>query len=382
MHLKRFRAATIDEALRQVRKELGEEAVILHTKSIPFVGASPFARRQGVEVVAALDDDPPSQVRGAKDEGRKAGSEVRGVKSEVPDFSATDRESAMLTRELQQVKGLLSGLLGRGHLPSDLPDRLTQMYWSLLAQEVDEGVARRWVIALRDENQTQGSEPSSLCDGLAAILAKEMPWAAISRVGAVAGAQRIVALVGPTGVGKTTTVAKLAAWCRFRDNKRVSLITTDTYRIAGPQQLKTYADLMGLPFCVAQVPDDLQRALCAEREADIIFVDTVGRSPRRKDQVEELAPYVSGHAGCEVHLVLSATTKRADLLEAVEGYRSLGFCSIIATKIDETATVGPVVEASLRAAAPITYLTTGQEVPDDIEEAHPLRLAQHLAGVA
>lgn len=92
--------------------------------------------------------------------------------------------------------------------------------------------------------------------------------------------------------------------------------------------------------------------------------------------------YVSGHAGCEVHLVLSATTKRADLLDAVEGYRSLGFCSIIATKIDETATVGPVVEASLRAAAPITYLTTGQEVPDDIEEAHPLRLAQHLAGVA
>lgn len=380
MHLKRFRAPTIGEALRQVREELGEEAVILHTKAIPLVGALPFARRQAVEVVAALDDDPPSRVRGAKDERRKAGSEVREAKGEVPDFTATDRESAMLTRELQQVKGMLSGLLGRGHLPPDLPDRLNQMYWSLLAQEVDEGVARRWVIALRDENPTQGSaEPSSLCAGLADILAKEMPRAE-SRVGA--GARRVVALVGPTGVGKTTTVAKLAAWCRFRENKRVALITTDTYRIAGPQQLKTYADLMGLPFCVASVPGDLRRALGAAREADVIFVDTVGRSPRRKDQVEELKAYVSDTEGCEVRLVLSATTKRADLLEAVEGYRPMGFCSIIATKIDETLSVGPVVEASLRAAIPITYLTTGQEVPDDIEEAHPLRLAERLAGVA
>jgi flagellar biosynthesis protein FlhF len=189
-----------------------------------------------------------------------------------------------------------------------------------------------------------------------------------------------VALVGPTGVGKTTTIAKLAAGCRFREGKRVALITTDTYRIAGAQQLKSYAELIGLPYCVAPLPADLKRALANDRDADVIFIDTVGRSARRPDQLEELASYARGDHGCEVRLVLSATTKRADLLQAVESYRPLGFSSIIATKIDETATVGPVCEAALAAAVPISYLTTGQEVPDDIEEAQPLRLAWRLIG--
>jgi flagellar biosynthesis protein FlhF len=196
----------------------------------------------------------------------------------------------------------------------------------------------------------------------------------------VGDGRRVVALVGPTGVGKTTTIAKLAAGYRFREGKRVALITTDTYRIAGAQQLKSYAELIGLPCCVAPLPADLKRALTNDRDADVIFIDTVGRSARRQDQLEELAAYARGDDGCEVCLVLSATTKRADLLQAVEAYRSLGLSSIIATKIDETATVGPVCEAALAAAVPISYLTTGQEVPDDIEEAQPLRLARRLVG--
>ncbi|NJD68891.1 MAG: hypothetical protein FIA90_09640 [candidate division NC10 bacterium] len=185
---------------------------------------------------------------------------------------------------------------------------------------------------------------------------------------------------GADGVGKTTTIAKLAAACHFREGKRVALITTDTYRIAGAQQLKSYAELIGLPFCVAPLPADLRRALTNDRDADVIFIDTVGRSARRQDQLEELATYARRDDGYEVHLVLSATTKRADLLQAVEGYRPLHFSSIIATKIDETATVGPMCEAALAAAVPISYFTTGQEVPDDIEEAQPLRLARRLVG--
>ncbi|MDD5558335.1 flagellar biosynthesis protein FlhF [Candidatus Methylomirabilis sp.] len=396
MHLKRFRAATMDEALRQVREELGPEAVILHTKSIPRDGLTPFGKYQTVEVVAALDDDPPGQGPRAKGQGRGARyappsippthpegtrgeGQGGGAKGVGPMPTGGALEPATLHREIAQLKAMVSGLLGRGHLPPDLPDALGQIYWSLLAQEVDEGVARRWIVCVRDKLRAQASAATtSSSASLAEVLAQEIMRAWTPRMGN--GQRRVVALVGPTGVGKTTTIAKLAAGCHFREGKKVSLITTDTYRIAGAQQLKNYADLIGLPYCVAPLPDDLSRALAAERDADVVFVDTVGRSARRQDQLEELAAYVRGYDGCEVHLVLSATTKRADLLQAIEGYRPLSFSSIIATKIDETSTVGPVLEAALVAATPISYLTTGQEVPDDIEEANPLRLAWRLVG--
>jgi len=374
MHLKRFHAATMDEALRLVRQELGPEAVILHTKTVSRGAASALARRQAVEVVAALDDDPARPPGAA---GRPGTPPARSVPTEP---CSPTLEPAALRQDLDQVKGMLSGLLGLARVPADLPGELGRMYWSLLAQEVDEGVARRWVVSLREELRGRPpAEPASLSTELAGILAKEMPGTGVPQS---PGGRRLVALVGPTGVGKTTTIAKLAARCRFQEKRKVALVTTDTYRIAGAQQLETYAALIGLPFRVAPFPADLRRALDAHGEADVIFIDTVGRSPRRRDQMEELKGYVSGHDGCEVQLVLSATTKRADLLEAVEGYRPLAFSSIIATKLDETATVGPLIEASLAAAVPIAYLTTGQEVPDDIEEAHPLRLAGRLAGVS
>ncbi|PWB82190.1 MAG: flagellar biosynthesis protein FlhF [Candidatus Methylomirabilota bacterium] len=379
MHLKRFRAATMDEALRRIGEELGPEAVILHTKSVPLAGAGPLARRQGVEVMAALDGDPPSRVSGV-------GCQVSSAKRESQPPSSTPstldpppttrNDADALWRELAQVKGMVSGLYGRGYLPPDLPEALGRAYWSLLAQEVEEGVAHRWIISIRDRlREAASSEPTPVSTLLAEVLAREIVG---TPPAVVRNGRRVVALVGPTGVGKTTTIAKLAAGCRFREGKRVALITTDTYRIAGAQQLKSYAELIGLSYCVAPHPDDLKRALANERDADVVFIDTVGRSARRPDQLEELANYVRGDDGCEVSLVLSATTKRADLLQAVEGYRPLRFTSIIATKLDETAAVGPVLEAALTAAAPISYLTTGQEVPDDIEEAQPVRLAQRL----
>lgn len=379
MHLKRFRAATMDDALRQVGEELGPEAVILHTKNIPRDRLKPFGKHLAVEVIAALDDDPPKVPTQVPSSRFHIPSAPPKPGTQNPEPGTWNMEPEGLKREFAQLKGMVSGLFGRGHLPPNLPDALGQMYWSLLAQEVDEGVARRWIVCVRDKLRAQASSaPTSPSASLAEVLAQEIIRAGTSKVGN--GRRRVVALVGPTGVGKTTTIAKLAAGCHFREGKKVSLITTDTYRIAGAQQLKSYADLIGLPYCVAPLPDDLPRALAAERDADVVFIDTVGRSPRRQDQLEELAAYVRGYDGCEVHLVLSATTKRADLLQAIEGYRPLSFSSIIATKIDETSTVGPVIEAALAAAAPISYLTTGQEVPDDIEEAHPLRLAWRLVG--
>jgi len=375
MHLKRFRAATMDDALRQVGEELGPEAVILHTKNIPRDRLKPFGKYLAVEVIAALDDDPPTRV--SSPEFRVPSSKGQ-PETQNPKPETRNMELEGLKRELEQVKGMVSGLFGRGHLPSNLPDALVQMYWSLLAQEVDEGVARRWVVSTRDRIGEQSSPaPPSLSDLLAEILAQEVIMARIPKVG---NGRRVVVLVGPTGVGKTTTIAKLAAGCHLREGKKVSLISTDTYRIAGAQQLKSYADLIGLPYCMAPLPADLKRALAGERDADVIFIDTVGRSARRQDQLEELAAYVHGYDGCEVHLVLSATTKRTDLLQVIEGYKPLGFSSIIVTKIDETAALGPVLEATLAAAVPISYFTTGQEVPDDIEEAHALRLAWRLVG--
>ena len=197
---------------------------------------------------------------------------------------------------------------------------------------------------------------------------------------AVAGARRVVALVGPTGVGKTTTAAKLAARFKLRHGLRVGLLTVDTYRIAAIEQLKTYADIIDPPLAVGGDPESARRALDELGPVDLVLVDTAGRSPKDQPKIHELGELLARLRPDEVHLVLSASTSRRSLRATADQFAPARPDRLILTKLDEAETLGAFAAVLGRSDRPVSYLTTGQSVPDDIEEADRGRLARLIVG--
>jgi len=189
-----------------------------------------------------------------------------------------------------------------------------------------------------------------------------------------AGYCKVVALVGPTGVGKTTTIAKLAANFALREKYRVALITADTYRIAAVEQLKTYADLIGIPIEVVYTPQELQEALYRHQDKQLVLIDTAGRSPANQPQMAELETLLAVDSTIEKHLVLSATTKFTECLSTVQRFQDCNPQKYLFTKIDEACNMGTVFSLMYHSPRPLSYITTGQNVPDDIEQADPERL--------
>ncbi|MDF1809891.1 MAG: flagellar biosynthesis protein FlhF [Phycisphaerales bacterium] len=187
---------------------------------------------------------------------------------------------------------------------------------------------------------------------------------------------RVIALVGPTGVGKTTTVAKLAATYKLRHNKQVGLVTSDTYRIAAVEQLRTYAGIIGLPLKVANSPEEMERAIADLGDCDIVVVDTAGRSQNDARRLDELAEFTAAAAPDETHLVLSTTVGDNVLRKTAERFKALGPDRCILTKLDEAVTTGPIAGLSDRIGLPLSFITVGQEVPDDLEPARADRLAR------
>ena len=185
-----------------------------------------------------------------------------------------------------------------------------------------------------------------------------------------------IALVGPTGVGKTTTLAKIAAAYLSRYSHSVALITIDTYRIAAVEQLKVYGEIMGLPVEVVITPEQLEKALEHHSDKDLILIDTAGRSPRDGFCIKELAEFLKPELNIDKHLVLSATTREHELLDAISRFQELGITHTIFTKIDECANLGILLNVQIQNPNPVSYFTNGQRVPEDLLEADPTRAAE------
>ncbi len=189
-----------------------------------------------------------------------------------------------------------------------------------------------------------------------------------------------VALVGPTGVGKTTTIAKLAGRLSLVDKKKVGLITIDTYRIGAIEQLKTYAEIMNIPFRVVITIKEMGEAIEAMEDCDVILIDTTGRSSKNTMQISELRAFIEKAEPDYVNMVISATTKNRDIKTTLNGYSDLGYDGVIVTKLDETTVYGSIYNIAKRANKPVNFITIGQNVPDDIKVPSKEELARFILG--
>jgi len=387
MKLKTFQAKTMAAALEQVKRQLGRDAVILHTRTFTRGGLFGWGGRPMVEITAArsVADLPryADQSRVSTRSGRPNGKTIPAA----PTTSATAAprvapEVSELTAELGAVKSLVRDLVRetRRSLQPSLPEQLFESYLHLVENQVSEEIARQLVERVRDElDQTKLRDPAAVRRKLAAYVEALLPTTGPIVLPSLPG-PNVIALVGPTGVGKTTTIAKLAANFHLRENRSVGLITIDTYRIAAVEQLRTYAQIINVPLEVVLTPAQLPGALERLRGCDVVLIDTAGRSQNDTIRLNELRCYLEQAKPHVVHLELSGTSSQQFVDEVLERFSTLGVDRVIFTKLDEAIGFGVILNSLQQAGARLSYVTTGQDVPDDIEVGDASRVAGLILG--
>jgi len=382
---KTYRAGTLKEALAQVRRDLGGDAVILNTREVRRRRLFGLKPKDQVEVTAAHGSRKPVG-GGASGFGASvtipSGSTLVAPASAPRVSSASGALQSEFGEQLSRLHAMVEDLSRHGridHLLPELPGALVPTYATLLEADVPETLARRLVryVAERlepDEAHQADIVREALREAVESCVQVAPP------IAAVAGTRRVVALVGPTGVGKTTTVAKLAANFKLGHGLKAGLVTVDTYRIAAVEQLRTYAEIIDLPLAVANSPGEMARAIDQLGDVDLVLIDTAGRSPRDEVKIRELADFLQAARPDEVHLVLSAVAGERSLRAAVDRFALVRVDRLILTKLDEADGLGGVLGVIGQANRPVSYLTTGQGVPEDIEPADSGRLARLILG--
>jgi flagellar biosynthesis protein FlhF len=262
------------------------------------------------------------------------------------------------------------------------PDSLQALYRELIEQEVTQELVEQLLCEISDELGPRGLTDRGRVLAvarrrIAALLPIDDCPLDVTEARSL-GRPHVVALIGPTGVGKTTTIAKLAAACRFRDNLSVGLITTDSFRMAAVDQLKSYAEILSVSLEVVIDAEDMTGALARLKHCDVILVDTAGRSRRDAERLVDLGDFLQAANPDETHLVLSTTTGERTMLRDADAFSSLGADRLVLTKLDEAGGFGIVLNVIQKLGTRISFVTTGQEVPDDIEHGGADRIARML----
>lgn len=367
-NIRKYQAKTITEALAMVRADLGRDAVIVQTRKVNKRVLGVWGR----EMVEVWASDNPEL------ENLRRPQAATSAPVAAPSVSQ-DASSRMeqLENEIQNLKAMIAQLARQGvavvseGVPSGVP--APNRWVSLLTEaEVEEPLARELVQSISEDALSESALQSLIAERLLTsgpiTLQETQP--------------KVVMLVGPTGVGKTTTIAKLAAQYALLQRRRVGLITIDTYRIAAVEQLRTYSQIIDVPIRVVYSSNELPAAVREFSSMDVVFVDTAGRSQRNSMQIGELKACCERLSDCEVHLVLSSTTKTRDLYDIVQRFSVMPLHRVIWTKLDESTTFGNILNVAVKHPLPISYITTGQRVPEDVEVAEANKLASLVVGVA
>jgi flagellar biosynthesis protein FlhF len=371
MQVKRYEASSVQEAMEKIRTDLGDDAVILSTKRLKR-GKTPL-----IEVTAARELSTKTCAREAdreppRDTGRES---IRTEIEEIRKIAEALRGGNPFRAQMAELKEMMNSLFDLvGSLREETG--LSAVYRRL----VSGGMSRERAYGLVKDIRC-GREGSSPEDYERALRSVEE---SIGRTIAVRRGKidpdRVVVFIGPTGVGKTTTLAKVAARYAIDFKKKVGLITTDTYRIAAAEQIRTYAGIMGLPLEIATGKEAYRKALARFSDKDCILVDTPGRSHLDAGHLKKIGDLLAADAPVKTHLLLSMTASRGNLLDAADRYSTLNYDSIIFTKLDETRSFGSMFDVVAQSEKPVSYLTTGQNVPRDIERANPDRIAKLIVG--
>jgi len=357
--MKKYIVNDIKEALEQIKKDLGEDAIILSTRSVKKGGFLGIGTKRYLEVTAVCED---------KEQEKAESSEVYKLQELLVKNREKRQEEEI--RELKQMLQEMKQMLGMQRL-NDLPQNLQRILKGLQAQEVDQTVAGKIVEYLRisyGDVSLDDSLRRSLAEHLLAFVKTEVP--------ALEGS---VLFSGPTGVGKTTTLAKLAARLKIVEKKQLAILTLDTYRIAATDQLKTYATIMDIPMRVAYTPKEAKMELDAMKSFDVVLIDTAGRSQNNDMQMSELKALFDVIQPKLAFLVISMNSRFSDLKDALERFQVARHTHLILTKMDETRTFGHLINAPLVGGIPVAFITNGQRVPEDIVEANAKDIAHLLS---
>jgi flagellar biosynthesis protein FlhF len=380
MQVKRYEAANMKEALARIKNDLGPEAIVISTKRLP-------GEKKLIEIMAARDEGPGP--------GGAARGDRWGEGTDAPEKSLSFENRELIgyfRKEMEELKALVQG--SRQDKLSeefaDLKDSL-QDFFDIIGLR---GQSEEKTILSRIYNYLvgRGVSKARACK-LLEVMKRDVPAEEIPDYESglkiaeslIRGTlthnrdekgKKVKIFLGPTGVGKTTTLAKLAARYALEQKLTVGLITMDTYRIAAVEQLNVYARIMGLPLAVASEPDTFRQALQKFDGKDVILVDTPGKSRTDKDYFTILQDLVTGNRDVETNLLLSLTSSRENMMEVVLRYGKLDCDQIIFTKMDECTGCGFLYDVIEQAGRPVSFVTTGQNVPHDIEPANPSRLAE------
>lgn len=408
MRIKTFEAPTMQEALTLARQELGDEAVVLNTKHVKAGGILGLRGQNKVELMAAIDDcDPISgnqsystpavdvqsimaapvvaavpaamatpvavaePVVAPKPSPASFASHYAGASAACVVEKETDPEVKMLRTELKELTSIVQSIMSMQPKSSSqiiAPAKLDKPL--LIRLGVDEDLARGLLSECLAED-----DPAKLASMLTAkIQAFAVPPTIDTR--------EVIALVGPTGVGKTTTLAKLAAKFSLEQGKKVAMVTADTYRIGAVEQLRTYARIMGVPLEIALSPEEVAAGVEKHKDKDVVLIDTVGRSQRSNDHLSELKSFVDAAKPTQTHLVVAASLSNDVQREVVEKFTILSPTRLVITKLDESINHGCLVNLPLRTGLGISCTTAGQNVPQDIDFAEAGKIARSLMEVA
>lgn len=366
MKVKKYIAPTMPEVMKKVREELGVDAVILNSKVIYSGGFLGLFKKRNMEVVAALDPQP---TKPKIEEKRKFDEYIS------PEIKRDDSQQQVLLDEVRAMRKWMEKTAKSEQ--AVYPPTYQAVVDHLLEQEVNPEIANEIVLDITTNNQTVD---------VTYELAKQQVVEAIEskiysyNFGGITYQKKFVHLVGPTGVGKTTTIAKIAANCMLVDGKKVALITTDTYRIAAIEQLKTYSKILDIPLEIAYTIEDYKSAREKFESYDIVLVDTAGRNFRDAKYIAELGKVVDLEQDIDTYLVLSLTTKATDLDVIYNQFENIPIKKLIFTKKDETATYGAILNLVVKYQVGVAYLTNGQDVPDNIEEATSKKVSHLILG--
>lgn len=408
MIIKKFQGKTEAEAVESAKKELGSNVVIMNVRNVKRKGMLRFFMPQLIEVTVALEEEPEPAAVLKREEPRPqplidamvhkaametaASIESNGTKDILPENGRQENrtDSSAIEEKLDTLHILLEQQLQKPdenkaearqeEKESEIERFMKLLYNTMLTNEVSEQYANQIIDEIERINKPNMPFDYALANIYQKMILK---FGKPVEITAAEKGPKVVFFVGPTGVGKTTTIAKIASKFSVEGGSKVALLTADTYRIAAAEQLRTYANILEVPFRVIYSTEEIEQALRDFKNYDFIMVDTAGHSHQNEAQRETMSSFVhsvDGLAEKEIFLVLSATTKYRDLISIADTYSEMTDYKLIFTKLDETTTLGNLLNLKLHTGASLSYVTYGQNVPDDIETFNPQKTVKQLLG--